>query len=48
MKNGSQIKPESDKDKREVGQYGIWTLSSVKSGNGVEQLLEDNTSSFWQ
>ena len=26
----------------------MWTLSSAKMGNGVEQLRDDNTNTFWQ
>lgn len=48
MKNGSISKPESDRIKREIGDFGIWTLSSAKAGNGVDQLRDDNINSFWQ
>ncbi len=48
LRNGSNLKPESDKYKREIGEYGIWSLSSAKTGNGVEQLRDDNVNTFWQ
>ncbi|CAG9315267.1 unnamed protein product [Blepharisma stoltei] len=34
--------------RREIGKLGIWTLSSAKLGNGVEQLRDDNVNTFWQ
>jgi len=33
---------------REIGNEAVWTLSSAKPGNGVEQLRDDNLESFWQ
>eukprot|EP00475_Leptophrys_vorax_P039295 TRINITY_DN7075_c0_g1_i1.p1 TRINITY_DN7075_c0_g1~~TRINITY_DN7075_c0_g1_i1.p1 ORF type:complete len:206 (+),score=32.97 TRINITY_DN7075_c0_g1_i1:64-681(+) len=34
---------------REIGSTGtVWTLSSAKVGNGVQQLRDDNMSTFWQ
>lgn len=48
LRNGNSSKPESDKNKREIGEYGIWSLSSAKVGNGVEQLRDENTNTFWQ
>ena len=47
-KKRSTIRPESDTVKREIGDEGIWSLSSCKIGNGIEQLREDNLSTFWQ
>jgi hypothetical protein len=32
----------------EVGDDAVFTLSSAKSGNGVEQLRDNNTDTFWQ
>ena len=34
--------------RRDIGHLGIWTLSSAKLGNGVDQLREDNLTTFWQ
>jgi hypothetical protein len=33
---------------REVGEDAVWTLSSAKSGNGIEQLRDNNLETFWQ
>ncbi|CAD7952868.1 unnamed protein product [Amoebophrya sp. A25] len=33
---------------REIGRDGIWYLSSAKGGNGIEQLRDSNTETFWQ
>mmetsp|Transcript_119737 Transcript_119737/g.298667 ORF Transcript_119737/g.298667 Transcript_119737/m.298667 type:complete len:197 (+) Transcript_119737:122-712(+) len=35
-------------DSREIGDEAAWSLSSAKPGNGVEQLRDDNTETFWQ
>ena len=35
-------------DKREIGSEAVWSLSSAKPGNGVEQLRDDSIESFWQ
>lgn len=48
MRNGVHSKPESNKNRREIGECGIWSLSSSKPGNGVEQLRDDNVATFWQ
>eukprot|EP00808_Paulinella_micropora_P012923 g65691.t1 len=34
--------------KREIGDEAVWTLSSAKPGNGVEQLRDNNVETFWQ
>ena len=33
---------------REVGDEGVWTLSSCKPGNGVGQLRDGKVDTFWQ
>ena len=48
IKKGYSIKPTSDSTKRELAKEGIWSLSSSKIGNGIEQLREENLSTFWQ
>jgi anaphase-promoting complex subunit 10 len=48
VRNGVQAKPESDRIRRDIGEYAIWNLSSCKEGNGVEQLRDDNVTTFWQ
>lgn len=35
-------------DQREVGEQAVWSLSTAKPGNGVEQLRDDNTDTYWQ
>lgn len=35
-------------DKREIGNEAVWTLSTAKPGNGVDQLRDDNIDTFWQ
>jgi anaphase-promoting complex subunit 10 len=35
-------------EKREIGDEAVWTLSSAKPGNGVEQLRDGNVDTFWQ
>ena len=45
---GIKDMPESDENRREIGNEGVWSLSSKKSGNGIEQLRDENISTFWQ
>ena len=33
---------------RELGKYAVWSLSSAKPGNGIEQLRDDPTETYWQ
>eukprot|EP00928_Gymnodinium_smaydae_P054740 TRINITY_DN38473_c0_g1_i1.p1 TRINITY_DN38473_c0_g1~~TRINITY_DN38473_c0_g1_i1.p1 ORF type:complete len:193 (-),score=37.07 TRINITY_DN38473_c0_g1_i1:25-603(-) len=33
---------------REIGEEAAWSLSSAKPGNGVEQLRDGSTETFWQ
>jgi len=40
--------PEISPDKREIGHEAVWTLSSAKLGNGVEQLRDGLLETFWQ
>lgn len=39
---------EDSRDRREIGDEAVWTLSSAKPGNGVPQLRDDNFDTFWQ
>eukprot|EP00668_Euglena_longa_P015381 GGOE01019456.1.p1 GENE.GGOE01019456.1~~GGOE01019456.1.p1 ORF type:complete len:170 (+),score=23.59 GGOE01019456.1:35-544(+) len=32
----------------EVGKHAVWSVSSAKQGNGVQQLRDDNVETFWQ
>lgn len=40
--------PQPNQQRREIGDQAIWTLSSAKAGNGVDQLRDDNPNTFWQ
>jgi anaphase-promoting complex subunit 10 len=33
---------------RELGAEAVWSLSSAKCGNGVEQLRDESLSTYWQ
>jgi hypothetical protein len=33
---------------REVGEEGVWLLSSCKQGFSVDALRDDNPETFWQ
>jgi hypothetical protein len=35
-------------EEREIGQMAVWSLSTAKPGNGVEQLRDDNIDTYWQ
>jgi anaphase-promoting complex subunit 10 len=48
LRNGTNHMPESDGSRREISEYGNWSLSSAKTGNGVEQLRDENVNTFWQ
>lgn len=43
----SQCLPEISK-KRELGDEAVWTISTTKPGNGVEQLRDNNIETYWQ
>ncbi|CAK85744.1 unnamed protein product (macronuclear) [Paramecium tetraurelia] len=40
--------PTANMQRKEIGDQAIWTLSSAKTGNGVDQLRDDNMNTFWQ
>ena len=43
------IRPSLDlSDKRELGSDAVFTISSAKPGNGVEQLRDGNLDTYWQ
>lgn len=42
------VKLEKDNQLREIGAQAVWSLSSCKPGFGIEQLLEPNSTKFWQ
>lgn len=35
-------------EEREIGDQAVWSLSTAKPGNGVEQLRDDNSDTYWQ
>jgi anaphase-promoting complex subunit 10 len=35
-------------DMREIGHEAVWSLSTAKPGNGVEQLRDNNSDTYWQ
>eukprot|EP01041_Mallomonas_annulata_P008921 gene8921-18460_t len=35
-------------DLRELGDKAMWSLSTAKPGNGIEQIRDDNLETFWQ
>eukprot|EP00638_Chattonella_subsalsa_P005670 CAMPEP_0117733944 /NCGR_PEP_ID=MMETSP0947-20121206/366_1 /TAXON_ID=44440 /ORGANISM="Chattonella subsalsa, Strain CCMP2191" /LENGTH=210 /DNA_ID=CAMNT_0005548601 /DNA_START=221 /DNA_END=854 /DNA_ORIENTATION=- len=35
-------------ENREIGHEAVWSLSTAKTGNGVAQLRDDNTDTYWQ
>jgi len=34
--------------KREIGSEGIWSLSTAKPGNGIDQLRDESLETYWQ
>jgi anaphase-promoting complex subunit 10 len=34
-------------DKRELGVDAVFTISTAKPGNGVEQIRDDNLETYW-
>jgi len=41
-------KDSNSKDKQELGNQAVWSLSSAKPGFGVEQLRDNNIETYWQ
>jgi anaphase-promoting complex subunit 10 len=39
---------QDDNSLREVGGEAVWSLSTAKPGNGVEQLRDNNSDTYWQ
>lgn len=39
---------EPEISRRELGGEAVWSLSSAKPGNGVEQLRDESLSTYWQ
>lgn len=34
--------------RREIGREAVWSLSSAKPGNGVDQVRDDSIETYWQ
>lgn len=48
VKEGLKTKPQVDNSRMEITQLAQFNLSSSKHGNGLDQLLDDDTSKYWQ
>lgn len=50
IKNYSQhdTLPGSIVSRKEIGELGVWSLNSAKQGNGILQLRDNSTETFWQ
>eukprot|EP01084_Bolivina_argentea_P198026 339228_1 len=47
--SSSILSPDNCLDRREIGDEALsWELTSAKSGHGVQQLRDDNLTTFWQ
>ncbi len=46
--NNSTSHHNIDSQVREIGHHAIWSLSTAKPGNGVEQLRDGINDTFWQ
>ena len=33
---------------REIGEDAVWSISTAKAGNGIEQIRDNNTDTYWQ
>lgn len=40
--------PKDSEELEEIGNEAVWILSSAKAGNGIEQLRDGDTNTFWQ
>lgn len=40
--------PRRSADLREIGDQAVWSLSTAKPGNGVDQLRDSSTDTYWQ
>ena len=40
--------PGSILNRKEIGELGVWSLNSAKQGNGILQLRDNSTETFWQ
>jgi anaphase-promoting complex subunit 10 len=44
----AETAPGNEKDDCEIGDLAVWSLSTAKPGNGVEQLRDDRLDTYWQ
>jgi anaphase-promoting complex subunit 10 len=44
----SEEAPRETSKIKEIGDEAIWTLSTAKTGNGVQQIRDDCIETFWQ
>ena len=44
----SEMERSESSEEREIGAMAVWSLSTAKPGNGVEQLRDDNIETYWQ
>ena len=45
---GVSITPANNTVRREIGDLAVWSLSSAKTGNGVDQIRDGLITTFWQ
>jgi anaphase-promoting complex subunit 10 len=45
--NLNQLKPQQS-EKHEIGEWAVWSLSSAKTGFGIQQLRDDDFNTYWQ
>lgn len=38
----------SSRTYREIGKDAVWSVSTAKAGNGVDQIRDDNLDTYWQ
>ena len=38
----------TDSSRREIGEEAVWSLSTAKPGNGVDQLRDGSPDTYWQ
>ena len=45
--SGLSQTPLNNSLRREIGDLAVWSLSSAKSGNGVDQIRDNSITTFW-
>ncbi|EFC45514.1 anaphase promoting complex subunit 10 [Naegleria gruberi] len=46
--NSNQQQQQQHSSLIEIGKYAVWSVSTAKQGNGVEELRDDNLETYWQ